>query len=507
MTSLEKIKDLDDLARELETLRDSKRIVQCHGVFDLLHIGHIRYFGQARKMGDVLVVTVTPDRYVNKGPHRPAFTETLRVEAIAALDVVDYVTVNRWATAVEAIELLRPHVYVKGSEYRDAADDISGKIVDEANAIRAVGGEMAFSDDLTFSSSSLINAHFPTVASEVVDFIADFNERHSAASILKYLDGARDLKVLVVGEAIIDEYQYCSTIGKSGKEPILAAKYSSTETSIGGSLAIANHLASFCDNVTLLTFLGEFDSQEAFINDRLHADVDRIFLTLARCPTIVKRRFVESYPLQKLFELYIMGDADEDAEFTAALCRKLEETLADYDLVIVADYGHGMIGEAAARILCARSRYLAVNTQINADNHGFNTVSKYGRADFVCISENELRMEFRSRTRTLEDITEELAKKLSCERIVITRGRVGCVCFHCDQGFQVVPAFTQRIVDRVGAGDAVFAVTSLAANQEAPIEIIGCIGSAVGAQAVHTVANQSAVDRVALYKHIESLVK
>src|SRR5581483_11082619 len=109
-----------------------KRIVLCHGVFDLLHIGHVRHFEQARKLGDVLVVTLTPDRFVNKGVG--------------------------WPTAVETIRLLRPHVFAKGSEFR-GLDDTIGHVSKEAEAIREVGGEMAFTEDLVYSSSGLINQY------------------------------------------------------------------------------------------------------------------------------------------------------------------------------------------------------------------------------------------------------------------------------------------------------------------------------------------------------------
>src|SRR5690349_12984543 len=103
MVTTTKIKDIDQLAAELGGVRRGRTVVQCHGVFDLLHIGHIRHFQEARKKGDLLVVTLTPDQYVNKGPHRPVFTASLRAEAIASLDVVDYVAINKWPTAVEAI--------------------------------------------------------------------------------------------------------------------------------------------------------------------------------------------------------------------------------------------------------------------------------------------------------------------------------------------------------------------------------------------------------------------
>ncbi|HHC24693.1 MAG TPA: hypothetical protein ENK58_04655 [Desulfobacterales bacterium] len=87
-----------------------------------MHIGHIRYFEQAKRMGDVLVVTITEDGYMDKGPLRPAFTEALRSEAIASLSCVDYVAVNPWPTAEETLRLLRPDFYVKGSEFNESYD-------------------------------------------------------------------------------------------------------------------------------------------------------------------------------------------------------------------------------------------------------------------------------------------------------------------------------------------------------------------------------------------------
>jgi len=114
--SQSKISTLDELAVQVRAEKEGgAKIVHCHGVFDLLHIGHIRHFDEAKKMGDILVVTLTPAHLVNKGPGRPVFTESLRAEAIAALNCVDHVAINKWSTAVETINLLAPDFYVKGS--------------------------------------------------------------------------------------------------------------------------------------------------------------------------------------------------------------------------------------------------------------------------------------------------------------------------------------------------------------------------------------------------------
>src|SRR5438552_2644217 len=158
METSNKIKRVDELAKTLEGLRASgKKIVHCHGVFDLLHIGHIKHLEAARKIGDLLVVTLTPDRFVNKGPHRPAFPERLRAEALASLACVDFVAINEWPTSVETIGKLRPSFFVKGVVREAGKRDHTDAIQHEENAVKAVGGQLVLTDEETFSASTLIN--------------------------------------------------------------------------------------------------------------------------------------------------------------------------------------------------------------------------------------------------------------------------------------------------------------------------------------------------------------
>ena len=153
-----KIKSVDELARMLDNLRrDGKKIVQCHGVFDLIHPGHIKHLESAKKQGDILVVTLTRDKYVRKGPGRPVFTEALRAETIASLEIVDYVCLSDDYTATECIKILKPDIYAKGQDYQDRNQDITGKISEEEEALRAVNGKIHFTNDIIFSATSLIN--------------------------------------------------------------------------------------------------------------------------------------------------------------------------------------------------------------------------------------------------------------------------------------------------------------------------------------------------------------
>ena len=401
-----KIVELDELAEIIDRLKkENKKVVLSHGVFDLLHVGHIRHFKAAKKFGDVLISTVTPDRYVNKGPHRPAFEEKLRVESIAALDTVDYVAINKWPTAVEAIKYLKPDIYTKGADYSDPSKDLTGGILLEREAIESVGGEIKFTDDITFSSSNLLNRFFSVFSKEADQYLDDFSQRYKSEEINSCIDKLVDLKILVIGEAIIDEYHYGKPIGKSGKESMVALKYTSNEKFAGGSLAIANHIANFCDNVDLFTLLGEIETQEEFIEEHLNKKVKRLFHYKKNAPTIVKRRFIEEQPLRKLLEFYIFDDENPEPEQGKEMRDHLKKILPNYDVVIVADFGHGMFDKKMIDLISKESKFVGVNTQSNAGNMGYNTISKYPRADYICIDEPEIRLDARNKNKAGEKWT------------------------------------------------------------------------------------------------------
>ncbi len=155
-----KILELEELAKRIEELKSKgMKIILCHGCFDLMHPGHIKYFQASKKMGDILVVTVSPDIYVDKGDGRPVYNQTLRAESIAALECVDYVAINKWPTAVETLRLLRPHTYVKGQEFENK-DDKTGKLQQEQEVLVEIGAEMRYTHEIVFSSTKLINQYF-----------------------------------------------------------------------------------------------------------------------------------------------------------------------------------------------------------------------------------------------------------------------------------------------------------------------------------------------------------
>jgi rfaE bifunctional protein nucleotidyltransferase chain/domain len=504
----EKIKTLAELEDICRTLRaEGKRIVQCHGVFDLMHPGHVRHFESARAQGDLLVVTVTPDRFVNKGPGRPVFNERLRSESVAALGSVSYAAITESPSAEDVIRLLRPSVYVKGSDYADAKDDLTGKIADERRAVEEVGGRVHFTTEITFSSSSLLNLHFDVYPEEAQEFLRNFRQRHSPDEVIGLLKDLKRMKVLVVGETIVDEYHYVQSMQKSPKELLVTTRYLREEHFAGGILACANHAAGFCDQVDMVTVLGASDPREEFIRGHLKPNVTPTFFLREGTGTIVKRRYVEQAFLNKMFEVSFL----DEGELPMPVSRRIEEHLArvlpSYDVVIVADYGHGFLNRELIRVLAAESRFLAVNVQTNSANLGYNLISKYPRADYVCIDEPEVRLAAHDRRSDLEDIIGRVSKDMSCRRVSITRGHKGCIAYADPDEYFHVPVLSREIVDRIGAGDAYLSVTAPCAAAGYHPEMVGFIGNAVGALAVRIVGNRTAVEPVPLFKFITALLQ
>ncbi len=484
-----------------------KKIILSHGVFDLLHPGHIKHFESAKRKADILMVTITKDEYVNKGPGRPVFNHRLRAESLAALECVDYVAINEWPNAVETILRIRPHFYVKGSEYREREDDVTGKIYDEERAIKSAGGEMIFTDEITFSSSQILNQFFSLYPAKADTFLRDFKMRYSSDFIINILKGLNKLKVLVIGDIIIDEYHYCIGIGKPQKADVLATRYVNEEKFTGGALAVAKHIAGFCKKVTIVSSIGLLNDYKDFIDNNLMPNIDTKFFLRKDTPTVVKRRYLNPSFLNKNFEINFIDDSFLPLEISQKVCKYLNKVLREYDLVIAADFGHGFITRDIVEVLCKRSKFLAVNTQTNSANMGFNLITKYKRADYVCIDEPEIRLAMQDKFQDLEGLIIKLRNTLHCSKIIVTRGHEGAMAYEKKKNIISVPIFSEKIVDRLGAGDAFLSVTAPVVLGNYPLEVAGFIGNAVGAMAVLIVGNKSPIEPVSLFKFIKTLLK
>ncbi len=505
---LKKIQSPAKLAKIVEDLKKKgKKVVLCHGVFDIVHLGHIRHFNQAKEQGDVLIATLTQDKYVKRGPGRPYFTGRLRAETLASLAMTDYVAIIDAPTATDFIRKVRPDVYAKGPDYKAKGKDVTGKIFEEEEAVKAVGGRLFLTDDITFSSSKLINDYLDAYPPRTVKYLKAINKRYNIDYIVGSLEALKKLKVLVIGDTIMDEYHYCSPLGKSSKEHLVVNRYESREMFTGGALATANNAASVCGRVDLVTILGAKRSYKDFIRSHLSPNVKPIFFTRPDTGTIVKRRYVSKIQNRKLFEICFIDDSDIARREEEKVLKHLNQVIKNYDLVIISDYGHGFLTKRIRDLICAKAKYLALNVQTNSANIGFNLITKYRRANCVCVDELELRYATHDRGSDLRTHAKKVYQQMHCEHIIATRGSSGSLCYSKKRGFHETPAFSSRVVDAIGAGDAFFAFIAPCFAARLPQEVVSFIGNAVGSLAVQIVCNREPVNSIDLIKFITRLLK
>ena len=486
----------------------NKTIVLCHGVFDLLHLGHIKHFESAKTKGDFLIVSITSDKYVNKGPGRPLFNKDIRANTISALSIVDAVIISNFETSEEIIKIIKPDIYFKGPDYKNNKKDLSKNIYKEIKAVKKYNGKIIYSNDETYSSSNLINNSGILFNDEQKKFLNSIKKKYSFDYILKTFEKFNFLKPLIIGETIIDEYIFCDVLGKSGKEPHLVIKDEFVESYLGGAGAIANHLSSFCKKINFLTCIGDQNNHVNFIKKSIKKNINSKIIIKKNSPTILKKRFLDIVSRNKLFGVYSMNDQLVDSKTTQNIYNNIKNNFLGSDLLIISDYGHGFISDKLAKDISKLNKFTALNAQVNASNYGYHSLNKYKKIDSLIINETELRHEVRDKRTDVYALSKILKKKYKINNLIVTRGRNGALLIGNEKNKIIqCPAFTEKVIDKVGAGDTMLSIISLCLKLKIPGELSLLIGSLAGANSVESIANSQTLDKKNLLRKIEYILK
>jgi cytidyltransferase-like protein len=470
----QKVLPLADLGRIRSQFRD-KTIVLCHGAFDLVHVGHMIHFEEARALGDLLVVTLTADTYITK-KRSVSMRQEYRARQVAALEIVDYVAVVDEPSAVAALDALHPDVYVKGPEYSDLLLDKTSNISHEKTLVESYGGRLHFTSGETFSSTKL--SHFllssteasqdnPLLRNDRVMFRDVSSRGFRLEEIKSFLVAASRLRVCLLGETIIDEWVDVSVENISQKSRCVAGLETARVRQIGGAGIVALHLAGFVKSV------------HCYTNGLTAADVpDNVTVISVSDTPLVKTRFVDKvtgYPLFESKQLALGG-----------VRRDRRPDFDDYDLVLLADFGHGVLDAAEINSLIARDRRAAVAAmvQVNSSNYGYNLPTKYAGANYYSLNRTEAELCLHEQGHALPELVDRMAALLGCDELSVTDGANGVMVRMGDQRF-ALPTLSTSVVDTIGCGDAYFALSSLAACLRLPprmVALAGSIGAAAMAQ-------------------------
>ena len=503
MTEIFTLKELEKVVKQKKN--QGKKIVLCHGCFDLVHMGHIRHFKEAKEQGDVLVVTVTEDIHVNKGPDRPLFKEKQRVEFLASLSMIDGVAISRYPEATQVIKALKPDVYVKGSEYESVENDVTGKIVEEEAEVKKHGGRIHFTHDVVFSSSSLINAAYSSQTEVQKQFISSLKKTTPFNKIQDVVESLSNLKAVVIGDTILDEYHHIKAVGHSMKSANLSVKQCESEIHTGGACAIAKHVSSFCKSVELITVLGDQDDYLPLLKENKPKNLKLSTIKKKASPTVRKTRYIDVFSKQRIFEVAHINETYlSEAQEKQALA-KIETALKDADVVFLCDFGHYFLSEKLYRLIEKKSKYLVVNIQTNSLNFGFNTLKKIKKADYVSIDERELQVHFQDKEPPIEELAKRFAKENRTKKLVITLGARGALMKH--KSSVLIPSVTSGVFDTVGAGDGHLSVAGLVSAVCDDMKVVGFLGNIAGGLVTKYLGNKEFINKVAFLKTVNAILK
>jgi rfaE bifunctional protein nucleotidyltransferase chain/domain len=470
-----KIIPWDRLAQVRASLRRrGRRLVQCHGCFDIVHPGHIRHLRQARALGESLLVSITADEFIAKGVGRPLIPQTLRAENLAALDCVDYVCIDHHASALDILTRVQPDVYVKGKEYETNNDP---RFLAERRAVEASGGRVVFSSgDIVYSSTALIAAleHADDPYRRRLAELLSRDEL-SGPSLMSLLHAARGKRVVVVGECILDTYVLCERAEIAGEAPMMTLRPGEHRHFDGGAAVVARHARALGARPVLVTALGH-DERSLAMRARLEADGIEVIALRVDAPLAEKQRLLVG--TQKVMKLDMVRplllDAAAQDRF-AALAADAASTGAD--AAIVTDFGLGLFSQRALANTC---RALRPNCGIlSGDVSGRRASLRALRdCDLACPSEAELRDAMQLHGEGLGLAAYRFMEETSTRRTLVTLGGEGLVSFEPAPGAPApsdddgawhtrlvgehIPALSPVAVDPLGCGDTLLTAATLA---------------------------------------------
>ena len=503
---MKKIIQINEITNHLKKIRKNKKIVLCHGVFDLVHYGHILHFQSAKKYGDYLVVCITKDKFIKKGPGKPLFNSQTRMKFLSSLEIIDCVIESQTASSVDVLKLVKPNVYVKGPDYKKLKDDKTKKIILEKNTVEKYGGKIKFTKDQTYSSSSIINSTGLLFDEEQRKFLNQIKKKFGVDYILKKINEFKKIEVLVLGELIFDNYIYGDVIGKAGKEPHLVIDTKKNEFYVGGGGAIVRHLQTFVKKVNFISNFGGEKMLSKLINKSFLKNVSfKNIKPYQKFNSIIKSRYVDMSSGYKMFGAYKLPEKP-DGNYNELFHKDVKKIIHQNMLVVVADYGHQLLPTNLIMNSLQKARCTSVNSQINSSSIGSHNISKYKQANILIINEAELRFEEKNQTSNIEIILKNFSKKLRIKNIILTRGKNGSIYFKSNK-FYYCPAFAVKSVDKVGAGDAMLSLCSLAKYINLEPELILLIGSLAASVSVQTSGNKDSVNYFELTNLIEYILK
>jgi bifunctional ADP-heptose synthase (sugar kinase/adenylyltransferase) len=474
-----KIRTAEELRTLIGARPRTKKVIMCHGVFDVVHPGHVRHLVYAKSKADILIASLTADQHITKGVYRPHVPQDLRAVNLAAFEMVDYVLIDERDKPLENIRLIEPDYFAKGFEY--GGNGLSAKTAEELAVVQSYGGELIFTPgDIVYSSSALLRQDEPDVRHANLQILMERNNI-DFDTLRRVLDEMRGHRVHVVGDTIVDSYTYCAMIGGQTKTPTLSVAFERKVDYVGGAGVVAKHLIAAGAHVTFSTVLGN-DPLKDFVTDDLRtAGVELNAVVDRTRPTVNKNAIVVGgYRLLKV-------DTLDNRSISDDVLAKIQSRVSSQPVesVVYADFRHGIFNKRTIPKLIGvipPGVYRVADSQVASR---WGNITEFTDFDLITPNEREARFAVGDQDSGVRPLASLVYDQARCKLLILKLGERGVLAcrdkehYSLDSYF-VIDSFVDRLVDAVGAGDALLAYSTLAmltCRNDAAATILGTIAA------------------------------
>tara|TARA_B100001248_G_C27366654_1_gene449380 strand:- start:57 stop:1568 length:1512 start_codon:yes stop_codon:yes gene_type:complete len=470
MNYKEKIIDFDEAGKFFKKIKLNKKIIHCHGVFDLVHPGHIRHLSFCKSKADILVVSITPDKFIKKGIYRPLVPEKIRANNLSVLELVDYVIIDKFKYPYNIIKKIKPDYFAKGNEYFNNPNTHTEK---EKQTLKKIGGKMLFTPgDVVFSSTKIINENEISLKYDKLKNLMDVN-KYTFEKVIDVIRKFKNIRIHVVGDLIIDTQNECEAVAGLHKTPTLSLIKKSSRSYLGGAGIVAAHFASFSNKVTLTTVLN---------NDRLgklakkflkkyNVNLNPIYETDR--PTTEKNIFIS-----KNHNLLKVNNVSNHPINNTSL-DKIKKNLKknNYDIVVVSDYRHGIFNNQSCKEIIKSINNKAFKVADSQVASRWGNILDFKKFDLITPTEQEARYSLFEQDLTIRALADKLIKVSKSKNLILKIGERGLIALGKNRpDYITLDPFVDNLKDANGAGDALLAYSSAALFKEKSLIMASIIG-------------------------------
>ena len=467
-----KILTQEALKKSLGKKPRKKKVILCHGNFDVVHPGHVRHLIYAKSKADILIVSITADKFIQKGTYRPFVPENLRALNLAAFEMVDFVTIDNNKTSINILQKIQPEFFAKGFEY--SSGELPPATKEEAKVVEDYGGEMIFTPgDIIYSSTKLLKISEPKIENyKILDLMQ--SNKITFSILRETLKKFKKLKVHVVGDTIVDTHTKTHLIGGYLKTPTPSVLFQGVRNFTGGAAIVAKHLKKAGADVHFTTILGN-DELKKFVIDEMKKSKIKLNLIIDNTrPTTNKNTIVaNNYNLLKI-------DKVDNQPISSSILNKIRNHISKIkaDVVIFSDFRHGIFNKSSIPTLSSainKKTFKVADSQVATR---WGNITDFKNFDLITPNEKEARFSLADQDASISNLTLQLDKKIGLKNLILKLGERGLFAHGKSNpnGF-ALPSFTKRILDAVGAGDALLAYASLSLKLSNSVLIASILGS------------------------------